>query len=59
MSMSRDKLDWKLIFTSDTDVKRSVSVFRVNLEVLGWGLVINLTHGICLLLRSVWFSLIL
>ena len=37
MSISRYKLDWKLIFTSDTDVKRSASVFIVDLEVLGGG----------------------
>lgn len=35
--MSRYKLDWKLIFTSDTDVKRSACVFIVDLEVLGGG----------------------
>ena len=35
--MSRYKLDWKLISTSDTDVKRSACVFIVDLEVLGGG----------------------
>lgn len=35
--MSRYKLDWKLISTSDTDVKRSACVFIVDLEVLGSG----------------------
>ena len=35
--MSSYKLDWKLISTSDTDVKRSACVFIVDLEVLGGG----------------------